>query len=123
MTTPAGHQVPVQTTSGATYDTSVEGASSTPSFMDHGAPIKDPGESLRNEYAAEVNRLNTFLMQAFPAEMGRTNRPVAETPVDVAIRLLRALGSTGAGPRCSEEYCNLPDAHNGDHGFVSYQTR
>lgn len=123
MTTPSGHQVPVQTTSGATYDTSVEAPSASPSFMTNGAPIADPGQALRDQYAAEVNRLHTFLMVNFPKEMGRTNVPNPETPVDVAIRLLQALGSTGAGPRCSQEYCNLPLNHDGQHGFISYQPR
>jgi hypothetical protein len=123
MTTPLGHQVPVQATSGATHDTSTESPAFVPGFMTHGAPIADPGVALRNPHAAEVNRLNTFLMTRFPAEMSRTRAASRETPVDVAIRLLQGLGSTGAGPRCGEEYCNLPALHDGDHGFVTYQAR
>lgn len=121
MTTPSGHQVPTQATSGGTYDTSVEAPATA--LMTHGAPIANPGEALRNPYAAEVNRLHSFLMTNFPKEMGRTNVPNGEGPVDVAIRLLQGLGSTGAGPRCNQEYCNLPLNHDGDHGFINYQTR
>jgi hypothetical protein len=121
MTTPSRHQVPVQATSGVTADTSVE-APSQP-FMAHGAPISDPGTALRDPYAAEINKLNSFLMTSFPGEMGRTNRQTAESPVEVAIRLLQGLGSTGTGARCRVEYCNLPAQHDGDHGYVSYQAR
>lgn len=123
MTTSTGSQMPSQATSGYIHDTSVEGPSVTPEFMDHGAPLKDPGEALRNPYAAEINRLHSFLMINFPREMQRTNVPNGEGPVDVAIRLLQGLGATGAGPRCSQEYCNLPLNHDGEHGFINYQTR
>jgi hypothetical protein len=123
MTTPSGHQVPLQATSGATYDTSVEAPSQAADFMTHGAPITDPGTALRNPYAAEVNRLNSFLMSAFPGEMNRTNVVGGESPVDVAIRLLQGLGSTGAGARCGTQYCNLPRNHDGQHGYVQYQSR
>jgi hypothetical protein len=123
MTTPSGHQVPLQVTSGATHDTSVEAPSTVAPFMDHGAPIADPGTALRNPHAAEINRLNTFLMSRFPREIGRTNVAVAESPVDVAIRLLQGLGATGTGPRCPEQYCNLPVNHDGNHGYINYQTR
>lgn len=120
MTTPLGHQVPTQATSGATYDTSVEAPAQAPQL---GAPISDPGEALLNPYAAEMNRLNTFLMINFPREMRRPTLSQNETPVDVAIRLLQGLGSTGAGARCTTEYCNLPVNHDGDHGFINYVTR
>lgn len=120
MTTPSGHQVPVQAVSGATYDTSVEAPSVA---LTHGAPIADPGTALRDPYAAEVNRLHSFLMTNFPKEMGRTNTPTPEGAVSVAIRLLQGMGSTVAGVRCREEYCNLPQNHDGNHGYVSYQAR
>lgn len=123
MTTPTGSQVPSQATSGYIHDTSVEGPSVVPGFMTHGAPVADPATALKNPYAAEINRLHSFLMTNFPREMGRTNVPQGETPVDVAIRLLQGLGSTGAGPRCTQEYCNLPLNHDGDHGFINYQSR
>lgn len=123
MTTSSGHQVPIQATSGATADTSTESPAVVPGFITHGAPIADPGEALRNPYAAEVNKLNSFLMTSFPGEMRRTNRQEFESPVDVAIRLLQGLGSTGAGPRCKQEYCNLPLNHDGDHGYVQYERR
>jgi hypothetical protein len=121
MTTPSGHQVPIQATSGGTYDTSEE----TPAvaLMTHGAPIADPGEALRSPWAAEVNRLHSFLMTNFPREMQRTNVASPDSTVDIAIRLLQGLGSTGAGARCATEYCNLPLNHDGDHGFINYQTR
>jgi hypothetical protein len=121
MTTPSGHQVPAQATSGTTYDTSVEAPSQQ--FVSPAAPITDPGQALRDPNAAELNRLHTFLMTNFPREMQRTNVAAPETAVDVAIRLLQGLGSTGAGVRCTTEYCNLPLNHDGDHGYVNYQTR
>lgn len=123
MTTPSGHQMPVQATSGLTHDTTMEGPSFPPDFIRQGAPIADPGEALRNPHAAEINRLNSFLMTSFPTEMNRTNRQAPESPVDVAIRLLQGLGATSAGPRCGQQYCNLPLNHDGDHGFVQYQSR
>lgn len=121
MTTPLGHQVPSQAVSGGTYDTSVESPSTQ--FTTPVAPIADPGQALRDSNAAELNRLHTFLMTNFPREMQRTNVAVPETAVDVAVRLLQGLGSTAAGPRCPQEYCNLPLNHDGDHGFINYQTR
>jgi hypothetical protein len=123
MTT-TDHQIPAQVTSGQTVDTTEDGLPATaPAFMQHGAPISDPGEALRNPHAADLNRLNSFLMERFPQQMSRTNRPIQETPVDTAIRLLSGLSSTGVFARCTESYCNLPEAHDGDHGFVQYAPR
>jgi len=113
-----GSQVPSQVTSGFVQDTSDE----TPSQI-HGAPISDPGEALRNPYAAELNRLQTFLMTSFPQEMTRSNIVRPESPVDVAIRLLQGLGVVTGTNRCPAEYCNLPANHDGDHGFISYTPR
>lgn len=110
--------VPVQATSGAVHATETE--SPSPALLVHGAPIADPGEALRNPHAAEINRLNTFLMQSFPREMARTNVQKPESPVDVAIRLLRGLTATGVYARCSTQYCNLPVDHDGEHGFVQF---
>lgn len=115
----ASTSVPTQATSGMVLDTTQESAQA----LVQGAPIADPGEALRNPHAAEINKLNTFLMQAFPAAMGRTNRQTPETPVDVAIRLLRGLGATGTHLRCTSEYCNLPRGHQGEHGVVNYTPR
>jgi hypothetical protein len=135
MTTSAdGSEVPLQATSGVTQDTSEEVPTVQPDFSrvpgigasTIGAnPIlsSDPGEALRNPLVGEMNKLRSFLMQAFPREMHRTNITNAETPVDVAIRLLKGLGVVTAGERCSEEYCNLPANHDGSHGFVNYQPR
>lgn len=123
MTTPSGHQAPMQAVSGATQDTTEEAPSAFPPFMDHGAPTADPGEALRNPFVAEINRLHSFLATRFPKELTRSNTVHGESPVDIAIRLLRGLGSTGAGPRCAQEYCNLPSGHDGDHGYVHYQAR
>jgi hypothetical protein len=123
MTTPTGHQVPSQATSGYVADTSVEGPATVPAFMRTGAPITDPGQALRDPYAAEINKLHAFLMQAFPSEMTRSNTVAPESPVEVVIRLLQGFGATGAMVRCSAEYCNLPMNHTGDHGFVQYAPR
>lgn len=123
MTAADGSQVPSQATSGYTQETSEEVPTAHPEFMRSGAPISDPGEALRNPYAAEVNRLQTFLMTAYPQEMARTNVVKAESPVDVAIRLLRGLGASAPVARCSDQYCNLPANHDGSHGFVNYDPR
>lgn len=118
------NQVPAQATSGQTTDTTAEAPEvQLPGFMSHGAPIVDPGEALRNPYAADVNRLNNFLMEKFPQQMSMTNRSKKETPVDAAIRLLSGLATGGAFVRCATEYCNLPAQHDGDHGFVHFQPR
>jgi hypothetical protein len=119
MTTSAdGSQVPTQVTSGFVQDTSED----VP-VQPHGAPISDPGEAIRNPFAGEVNKLNNFLMTAFPNEMNRSNLTVPETPVDVAIRLLKGLSVVGGGTRCPVEYCNLPINHDGEHGFISFTPR
>ena len=124
MTTSAdGSQVPTQATSGYTQDTAAEAPTEHPGFMRSGAPISDPGEALRNPYAAELNKLQTFLMTAYPKEMARTNVVAPQSPVDVAIRLLQGLGATTATARCQDEYCNLPANHDGDHGFVQFAPR
>lgn len=119
MTTSAnGSQVPTQVTSGYVQETSEE----VPVPI-HGAPIADPGEALRNPFAGEINRLHGFLMVSFPNEMNRSNLVAPESPVDVAIRLLKGLSTVGGGTRCPVEYCNLPINHDGDHGFISYTSR
>lgn len=118
MTTSAdGSQVPSQVTSGYVQDTSDE----VP--VVHGAPIADPGEAIRNPYAGELNRLQTFLMTSFPQEMNRSNVVTPESPVDVAIRLLKGLGVVTGSNRCQTEYCNLPVNHDGEHGYISYTPR
>jgi hypothetical protein len=134
MTTSAdGSQVPIQATSGVTQDTSEEVPTIQPDFsrfdgstgagLPEGVVSSDPGEALRNPLVGEMNKLRSFLMMAFPREMHRSNLTKAETPVDVAIRLLKGLGAAGRGPTCTDEYCNLPLNHDGDHGFVNYQPR
>ena len=130
MTTSAdGSQVPVQATSGVTQDTTEEVPTIQPDFSrvpGVGASTvvsSDPGEALRNPLVGEMNKLRSFLMQAFPREMHRSNLTKTETPVDVAIRILRGMSAVAAGPKCTEEYCNLPLNHDGPHGFVNYQPR
>lgn len=124
MTTTAdGSQVPSQATSGFTLDTAEEVPMAHPEFMRTGVPVSDPGEALRNPYAAQVNRLHNFLMTAYPREMSRSNVVTPETAVDVAIRLLQGLGVTTGNARCPAQYCNLQANHDGEHGFVNYSPR
>lgn len=124
MTTSAdGSQVPVQATSGVHQDTSEEVPTIQPDFSKVYGIAADPGQALRVPLLAEMNKLRTFLMTAYPREMNRTNVNGSESPVDVAIRLLKGLGVVTAGAKCSEEYCNLPQNHDGPHGFVNYQPR
>lgn len=117
-----GSQVPHQVTSGYVADTSAEDPSRA-LFMRSGAPIADPGVALHDWASGEINKLNTFLMTAFPREMSRSNVTAPQSPVDVAIRLLTGMGSVSAGAKCSVEYCNLQANHDGDHGYVNYTPR
>lgn len=125
MTISQDHQVPTQATSGQVADTTedtpqLDGAN----YMRHGAPVTDPHEVMNNPFAADVNRLNSFLMTRFPRQMDLTNRQKGESPVDVAIRLLSGLGTSGTGlQRCPEQYCNLPMDHDGEHGYVNFDRR
>jgi hypothetical protein len=118
-----GSQVPSQVTSGYVQDTSDEAPATHPQYMATGAPIVDPGVALRDTYAAEINRLNTFLMTAYPREISRSNVVAPESPVDIAIRLLQGLSTVNPGRKCPAEYCNLQSNHDGDHGFVNYSPR
>ncbi len=120
MTTAAdGSQVPSQVTSGYVQDTSDE----VPVTQAAGTPMNDPGTALRDPNAAELNKLHTYLMTAYPQEMTRSNVVKQESPVDVAIRLLSGFGVVTGSNRCPAEYCNLPANHDGDHGFISYTPR
>lgn len=119
------NQVPSQATSGQTHDTTEDNVRlNMPEFMRHNAPISDPGEALRNPYAGEINKLNSFLMEKFPDQMKLSNRQKNESPVDTAIRLLSGASTAGMNiQRCGEEYCNLPKNHDGDHGYINYERR
>lgn len=114
-----GSQVPSQVTSGYVQDTSDE----VPVAKVAGAPMNDPGTALRDPSAAELNKLHTYLMTAYPQEMARSNVVKPESAADVAIRLLSGLGVVTGTSRCPAEYCNLPANHDGDHGFISYTPR
>jgi hypothetical protein len=124
MTTSAdGSQVPTQATSGVTQDTSEEVPTIQPDFSRVVGIAADPGAALRVPLLGEMNKLRNFLMQAYPREMNKTTASGPESPVDVAIRLLKGLGVVTGGAKCAEEYCNLPVNHDGPHGFVNYQPR
>lgn len=124
MTTSAdGSQVPVQATSGLVQDTSEEVPVVQPDFTRVTGKAADPGEAIRNPLQAEMNRLRTFLMTSYPREMHHATLTRSESPVDVAIRLLKGLNVVTTGAKCAEEYCNLPQNHDGNHGFVNYQPR
>jgi hypothetical protein len=124
MTTSAdGSQVPFQATSGVHQDTSEEVPTIAPDFTRVTGSAADPGEAIRNPLQAELNKLRTFLMTAYPREMHRAVLTRAESPVDVAIRLLKGLSAIQGGAKCSSEYCNLPVNHDGAHGFVNFQPR
>lgn len=107
-------EVPSVATTGQTHDTSEDNAALE---LPHGAPASDPGQVLNNPHLAELQRLHNFLMLNYPSEMGRTNRQTAESPVEVAMRLLSGTSHTTKTP-CSQPYCNLPADHGGDHGWV-----
>lgn len=116
-----GSQVPAQVTSAYTQDTADEAPVTHPDVV--GTPLSDPGEALKDPAKAELNKLHTFLMTAYPQEMTRSNVVKPESSVDVAIRLLQGLGVTTGTPRCPAEYCNLPANHDGAHGFITYTPR
>jgi hypothetical protein len=68
----------------------------------------------------KITKLSSFLRSQFPGEVNRTNRPVPEHPVDVAIRLLTGLTTQGHVARCREPYCNRPSGHGEPHAWVHY---
>jgi hypothetical protein len=99
---------------GGTTDTAIDavippGAES----FEQGTETGDPNFALA--------KLASFLEDFFPEEVRRTNVQVPDSPVDVAIRLLQGLSASAplsALPRCSEDYCNQPQGHSSEHGWV-----
>lgn len=105
---------PTQPTSGQTTETAVDGLV-PPGATDY-AEQEETGDPI-----FEITKLASFLDDAFPGERSRSNRQVPEPVVDTAIRLLQSLSA--AAPlsvlsRCPQEYCNRPEGHEGDHGWV-----
>lgn len=71
----------------------------------------------------ELQRLEDYLKDRFPTEVGRTNRQRPETPVDTALRLLEGLHAhvpPTQVQRCQEAYCNKPQGHRDSHGWVHF---
>jgi hypothetical protein len=69
----------------------------------------------------QVTMLADFLVENFPGEINLTNYQIPETPVETAIRLLKALTANTVLDRfrrCSEDYCNRTQGHDGVHGWV-----
>lgn len=112
-------EVPATATSGQTYDSTEDNVQlQMPSVAS--APISDPGEVLGNPHVADLNRLHNFLITNYPQEFNRTNRQKPESAVEIAMRLLS--GTTHSRvPTCQAQFCNLPLAHQGDHGWVQVQ--
>lgn len=111
-TKPVG-DVPTMATSGGTHDTTEDNAQ----LVLPKPPTDDPGEALSNPHVADLNRLHNFLIVNYPNEFNRTNRQKPETAVEIAMRLLSGVG-TSRVPTCQSPYCNLPNNHQGDHGWV-----
>lgn len=112
---PAGDPAePTQPTSGATQDTTEDNLL----LLTQQALL-----SRQEDAVVQVTDLVLFLQDAFPEEIGLSNRQVPERPVDTAIRLLKGLSATSPSAvvvRCGEAYCNQPEGHSGDHGMVNY---
>lgn len=71
--------------------------------------------------STQVARLQVFLEDRFPEELIRTNRQAPEGPVDIAIRLLSGLPTSGTSTeRCREQYCNKPKQHLDHHGWIHH---
>jgi hypothetical protein len=72
----------------------------------------------------QVERLDAYLTDQFPHEVGRTNYQVPETPVGTAIRLLDGMHAQVAmsdpTARCSEQFCNKPAQHRDAHGWIHF---
>lgn len=71
----------------------------------------------------QVKRIKDFLEINYPDEMQRSNKQVVEHPADIAIRLLAGL-TAKAHPsqvvRCAFNYCNKPESHIDEHGWIQY---
>lgn len=69
----------------------------------------------------QVKRLREFIEATFP-DASKPGEPIADT----AIRLLslvtvsRSEVEGALSSRCTEQYCNKPDGHQGEHGWVNY---
>lgn len=64
-------------------------------------------------------RLVQYLRAHHPEELGRVTPQGPEHPADTAVRLLTRLGARGtAQVRCVEPYCNLPEGHTAEHGWI-----
>lgn len=92
--------------------------------------VEDPDSAGQPEGFGEVEgaeqqvaRLEAYLNENFPAEMSAPpGSPDADTPTDVAIRLLTRLSASahpGRVTRCDEQFCNKPFGHTDAHGWVN----
>lgn len=102
-----------------------EVASTTPTAEDNlvapGTPEEPAPVPEFDRY--ELQRLEDFLTDSFPTEVGRTNRQRPETAVDTAIRLLAGLHAhvpPTQVDRCPESYCNKARGHRDACGWVHY---
>jgi len=79
-------------------------------------------ERLNGSPVQQIARLKAYLNQAHPEEMVATNRQHPEHPADIAIRLLQGMSAVHptAVTRCAQNYCNKPDGHADEHGWVNY---
>lgn len=74
-------------------------------------------------YSAQVLRLEAFLAERFPDEVGRSNYQRQENAVETAIRLLTGLHAHTPPTqveRCTAEFCNKPRNHTDIHGWVHF---
>lgn len=91
------------------------------------ADLIPPGQTshvaLNGSPMQQVKRLKDYLEINFPDEMTRSNSQHKEHAADIAIRLITGL-TAKAHPsqvaHCKQDYCNKPEHHIDEHGWVNY---
>ena len=88
---------------------------------------RKPAEAEKPKSAAppmQVKRLKDYLAESFPDAA-----TTGEAPADTAIRLLQGMSAQPAAAvevaaamtaHCTEQYCNQPQGHTGEHGWVNF---
>lgn len=88
---------------------------------------REPGAAEKPKSGAppmQVKRLKDYLAESFPDAA-----ITGEAPADTAIRLLQGMSAQPAAAvevaaamvaRCPEQYCNQPQGHTGEHGWVNF---
>lgn len=86
-------------------------------------PGADAHVALNGSPMQQVKRLKDYLEINYPDEMTRSNKQVKEHPADIAIRLLTGMAAKAhpaSVQRCAQNYCNKPQNHIDEHGWINY---